>query len=166
MIEIATALNSFAPAASHHDFVPPDQLITLTYGQLQDLITKAAEKAIQPLQDRIESMEATIACQGEKITSLESLQEQDTTRICLDIAYDRRRLAALEKIEPQPLQKDRGEILRALIAANGGKMLRSQARKKMHLSESRFSELLATMEDWIETRPYHLNESWKVLMLK
>ena len=34
---------------------------------------------------------------------------------------------------PQPLQKDRGEILRALLAANSGKMLATDARKKMHL---------------------------------
>jgi len=38
----------------------------------------------------------------------------------VNIAHDRCRLAALEKVEPQPLQKDRGDILRALIAANGG----------------------------------------------
>jgi hypothetical protein len=33
------------------------------------------------------------------------------------------------------MQKDRGEILRALLAANGGKMLAKEARKRMHLSE-------------------------------
>jgi len=161
-------------ALPEDDFVPPsDQLITLTIGQLQDLITQAAEKATKPLQGRISSLEdRTASLEKEnaalctKIASLVSTQESEISRICVDIAQDRRRIAALEKVEPQPLQKDRGEILRALLAANGGKMLRSQARKKMHLSESRFSELLATMEDWIEVRPYHLNESWKVLMLR
>jgi len=68
--------------------------------------------------------------------------------------------------EPQPLQKDRGEILRALLAANGGKMLATEARKKMRLSRSRFSKLLAVMKDEIEDRPYHLNKSWKVLVLR
>jgi len=39
------------------DFVPPsEQLITLTYGQLQELITQAVEKAIQPLQDEITAL--------------------------------------------------------------------------------------------------------------
>lgn len=156
----ATQIYNFLPAEQQVDFVPPsDQLVTLTYGQLQDLIVQAAEKVTQPLQDEVSRL-------NQRIASLESLHDLDVSRICLDIAQDRRRITALEKVEPQPLQKDRGEILRALLAANGGKMLRSQARKKMHLSESRFSELLATMEDYIETRPYHLNESWKVLILK
>ena len=99
----------------------------------------------------------------EKIVALEATQdaqaenELNMLRLINDLRKDR---------EPQPLQKDRGEILRALIAANGGKMLATDARKKMHLSRSRFSELLATMKDGIEARPYHLNKSWQVLVLR
>ena len=69
------------------------------------------------------------------VASLETLQEEDVTRLCLDICQDRQRLARLEKAEPQPMQKDRGEILRALLAANGGKMLAKDARQKMHMSK-------------------------------
>jgi len=103
------------------------------------------------------------------------LSEMKTIRAELDAlredvarerAIDRRRIAALEREEPQPMQKDRGEILRALLAANGGKMLAKEARQKMHLSESRFSELLKSMDDAIEKRPYHLNRSAFVLILK
>ena len=94
--------------------------------------------------------------------SLESLEDM-TAR---ERAYDRQRLARLERVDPQPLQKDRGEILRALIAANGGKILATDARKKMHLSRARFSKLLATVKDGIEARPYHLNKSWQVLVLR
>ena len=68
--------------------------------------------------------------------------------------------------EPQPLQKDRGEILRALLAANNGKMLAKDVRQKMRLNEPRFSELLATMRDFIDTKPYRLNKSAKILILK
>jgi uncharacterized glyoxalase superfamily protein PhnB len=68
-------------------------------------------------------------------------------------------------VDPQPLQKDRGEILHALIATNGGKMLAKDARKKMHLSESRFSELLTTMKDQIEVKPFHLKKSQNVVIL-
>jgi len=64
------------------------------------------------------------------------------------------------------MQKDRGDILRALLAANGGKMLAKDARLKMHLIKPRFSELLATMKDDIEIRPYHLKKNQKVLVLK
>jgi hypothetical protein len=164
MEEIALAsLNTFGilPKA---DIVPPSEesVFILTFGQLQDLI----KEAIQPLQDRIGSLEARIIAQDEKIAALEFTQEQDTTRICVDIAHDRQRLAKLEQIEPQPMQRDRGEILRALIVANGGKMLATDARKKMHLSRSRFSRLLSTVKDDIEAKPYHLNKSWQVLVLR
>lgn len=77
-----------------------------------------------------------------------------------------KRIAKLELREPHPLQRDRGEILRVLLAANGGKMLAKEARKKMRLSRSRFSELLSTMEDYIDTKSYHLHQNWKVLTLK
>jgi len=93
---------------------------------------------------------------------LDALREE----VARERAIDRRRIAALEREEPQPMQKDRGEILRALLAANGGKMLAKDARKRMHLSESRFSELLKSMDDVIEKRPYHLNRSAFVLILK
>ena len=122
-----------------------EQIFVLSSSQLRDIISQAVENAIQPLQDRISDLE--------EFTAKER-------------AFDRKRISALEHSEPQPAQKDRGDILRALLAANNGKLLRSQARKKMHLSESRFSELLATMGEYIETRPYHLNESWKILVLK
>ena len=71
-----------------------------------------------------------------------------------------------QQIKPQPLQKDRGEILRALLAAHDGKMLAKEARQKMHLIKPRFSELLATMKNDIEVRPYHLKKNQKVLVLK
>jgi len=96
-------------------------------------------EAIQPLKDRVD---------------------------VLDIAFDRQRLSKLEQSEPQPLQRDRGEILRALLAANSGKMFAKEARQKMHLIKPRFSELLATMKNDIEVRPYHLKKNQKVLVLK
>jgi uncharacterized coiled-coil protein SlyX len=58
------------------DFVPTsEQLCTLTIGQLQDLISQSVEKATQPLQDRISSLEATVASQDEKIATLEATQD-------------------------------------------------------------------------------------------
>ena len=93
---------------------------------------------------------------------LDSLREE----VARQKATYRRRIAALEREEPQPMQKDRGEILRALLAANGGKMLAKDARKRMHLSESRFSELLAGMADNIEKRPYHLDRTQNIIILK
>jgi hypothetical protein len=164
MLNVATAsINTFGITPPKADFVPPsDQLITLTYGQLQSII----REAIQPLQDEISDLKAVVASQEAKLTALESTEEQDVTRICLDIAHDRRRIAALEHKEPQPMQKDRAEILRALVVANGGKMLAKEARQKMHLSKELFSMLIASMGDCIEIKPLHSDKRKKVLSLK
>jgi hypothetical protein len=62
--------------------------------------------------------------------------------------------------------RDRGQILRALIAANGGKMLATDARKKIYLDRATFSVLLSKMKNDIEVKPYHLNKSWKVLVIR
>jgi hypothetical protein len=54
----------------------------------------------------------------------------------------------------------------ALIAANGGKMLAKEARAKMHLSKSRFSELLSKMDEYVEKRPFHLDRTQNIIILK
>lgn len=172
MDKLATAsINSFGNSPKA-DVSLSESNFVLTASQLRQIITEAVQETIQPLQDRIESLEFTVAIQGAeiaatslKLASLESLQEQDTTRICLDIAYDRRRLAMLEKVEPQPLQKDRGEILRALIAANGGKMLAKDARQKMRISKQAFTNLLATV-DGIKLMPYKADKRQRLLILE
>lgn len=164
-----TQINSFAPIAAQTDFpVSPSEeaIFILNSGQLSALITKAIEKAIEPLQDHVKDLEKIVAAQGEQIATLVSTQEQDVNRICLDIAYDRQRLARLEKVEPQPLQRDRGEILRALIAANGGRMLAKDARQKMRVDKATFSRLLDTLKDDITVKPLHTDKRKLVLMLK
>ena len=101
----------------------------------------------------------------DQIAALEARQTADIERLALDIALDRQRLTKLEKVDPQTLQKDRGEILRALIVANGGKMLAKDARQKMHLSKQLFSMLINSMDD-IETKPLHSDKRKLVLTLK
>jgi hypothetical protein len=142
MEEIALAsLNTFgiSPKA---EYVPPSEepIFVLTGSQLQEIISRATK----PIQDR-----------------LDALQEE----IALERAYDRQRIAKLEQNEPQPLQRDRGEILRALLAANGGKMLAKDARQKMHLTKNRFSELLAKC-DFFEVKPLHSDKRRLVIILK
>lgn len=68
--------------------------------------------------------------------------------------------------EPQPLQKDRAEILLALIIANGGKMLAKDARQKMRLDKSTFSRLLDTLKDDIESKPLHSDKRKMLLIIK
>jgi len=167
MDKVALAeINSFgqSPEADH---VPTSEesVFVLTSSQLSALITHAVEKAVQPLQDEVSQLRATVATQEEKITALEATEEHDVNRICLDIAYDRQRLARLEKVEPQPLQKDRGEILRALLAANGGKILLSSARQKMHLRKDQFSQMLKGC-NFVEVKPLHSDKRKMVIILK
>ena len=113
MSEIASAkINSFGKSPKADFVSPSEQLITLTIGQLQDLITQAVEKAIQPLQDEVESFRATVTRQDEKIVALESTQEHDVNRICLDICQDRQRLTRLESrpsTAPTPIVPPKGE---------------------------------------------------------
>ncbi len=92
------------------------------------------------------------------------------TQIKLNIDFGER-LDALEDImslsvEPQPKQRNQGDILRMLLAANNGKMLLTDARTKMGLSESQFSQLLSTMKDVVDSRPLSTNRRKRLLILR
>jgi hypothetical protein len=79
---LASSINAFSISPSR------DQLITLTIGQLQDLL----KEAIQPLQDEVEGFRATVTRQDEKIAALESTQETqaDNQLIQLRLIHDLR----------------------------------------------------------------------------
>jgi len=102
------------------------------------------------------------------LEALQSLVEANFDHLLREVAMDRQRLARLEHglADPKPCERDRGELLRALLAANGGKMLESEARKKMRLHPVRFAEVLRTMRDFVEVRPYHIDKRKNVLVLK
>jgi uncharacterized membrane-anchored protein YhcB (DUF1043 family) len=148
--------------------LPRDQLVAVPAGLLQDLIEahQDVKDEVASLQDEMAQYRQEIAALTARVASLEGLQEQDVTRIYCDIAQDRQRIAKLEKPpEPQPLQKDRAEVLRALLAANGGKMLASEARRKMHIRSDLFSKLLKTC-DFLETKPLHSDRRKEIIILK
>jgi hypothetical protein len=119
MSEIVVAkINSFAPIAAQNDFpVPPleEPVFILTASQLRGII----QEAIQPFQDRIEDLEKIVATQGEQIAALTSTQEQDVNRICMDIAFDRQRLARLEKPikEPGKTERSRAEKIERYLSS-------------------------------------------------
>jgi hypothetical protein len=103
-------------------------------------------------------------------SELQGLRDQwdsELARVFREIALDRQRIARLEAPpDPTPSQRDRSEILRALLAANGGKMPEKEARQKMRLSKSQFSQLLASMNGDIGLKQYHLDRRQKILILK
>ena len=134
---------------------------------LPDSVVMLPVGAILYLVSEIERLKVQVESQDHRIKEIAVRQDEDCERIGRDIAYDRQRLARLETLpDPTPSQKDRGEILRALLAAHGGKMPEKEARQKMHLSRSQFSQLLASIKDFIELKPYHLDKRQKVLLLK
>jgi chromosome segregation ATPase len=101
----------------------------------------------------------------EKVAALETTHDKDIERIALEAAYDRQRVTKLEQKEPQPMQKDRGDILRSLIATNGGKMLAKYARLKMHLDKATFSRLLNTLSDHVSRKVHQPDRRQKLLIL-
>jgi hypothetical protein len=56
-----------------------------------------------------------------KLETLEKRQTESEDQVWKEIIQDRKRITALERSEPQPLQKDRGEILRAPYSCQRGK---------------------------------------------
>lgn len=133
----------------------PDSIVLIPTGALLFLVGE-----LQRLKAQVETYDA-------RITEIVARQDEDSYRLARDIAYDRRRLTKLEAPpDATPSQKDRGEILRALLAANGGKMPIKQARLKMHLSKAQFSQLLASMDGGIDQKPYHLDRRQKILILR
>ena len=120
--------------------------------------------SLQPLQDRISSLESIIALQGERIAALEATASHQEENLLIQLQLIKQ-LREGARREPQPLQKDRADILRALLAANDGKMLAKDARQKMHIKKNHFAELLRVC-DFIETKPYHLDRRQTVIILK
>jgi septal ring factor EnvC (AmiA/AmiB activator) len=139
------SINTFGPSPKA-DFVPQsEQLVTLTYGQLQELVIEAVEKAIEPLLDRIKALEATIASQDEKIAFLEDTQSQETSRLALDIAFDRQRLAKLEHPHESHNSKVVDELYKDMKAIDRKQCDFATAARMVKRSKRRMIQLKTTI---------------------
>jgi hypothetical protein len=141
-------------------FVPPlEPIFTLTASQLHEVIHEA-------LQDKIDSLEAIVARQDEKIAALESTADTqaDNQLIQLRLINDLREAAKAHK-KPTKTQEKNAKILTALIASEGGKMLTKDARRTMRMDKGTFSRLVDSMQD-VQTKPYHTNKRQTLLILK
>jgi hypothetical protein len=146
MNEVANAsINTFGPSPKADFETPSDQLITLTYGQLQGLI----EAAIRPLQDEIAQLREEINSLRTRTTSLESTLDLEITRVCVDIAYDRKRLAKLEHPTKEP-----------------GKTERSRAEKieKYLVARPDHKASYETLKGMLQINNVLLNQTIKILM--
>lgn len=87
--------------------------------------------------------------------------------IARDIALDRERITELEnkQNEHTSQQKNQGDILRLILAANNGKMLQTEAIKKMNISKYDFSRLLLILKNEIHVKPYYKDRRKNILEL-
>jgi len=145
-------INSFAPIAAQTDFVQTSEeaVFILTASQLKGLVTQV----IQPLQDEVSLLRATVDRQDEKIAALETTVEKDVDRICLDIAYDRQRLAKLEKgqctlpTSPAPGDKtaSRIEKMKDFLKTRGGGATFQECERLLGIKPNQMSRLVSMLD--------------------
>jgi len=146
------SINTFLPEQKDNlESQQEQQLITLSISDYKNIFIQ-----IEKLNNRIAALES-------HISALDAHQSEDMEHLARSIAEDRQRLTKLEEPNIQPLQKDRADILRALIAANGGKMLAKDARAKLKMDKGNFSRLLDLMKNDIGTK--RLSTDRRILLL-
>lgn len=112
---------------------------------------------------RERQLECQIKLQAREIAELKARMEEMEDHFGRQIAELRRDLNP----GPQPKQKNRGEILIALLAATPhGKMLEAEARVKMDMTKPAFSALLRTLDDRVRSKPWDKDRRKKVLILE
>ena len=126
---------------------------------------------ISDLLEANKDLQATVKKQALQIEELkQKLQDQEAALAFQDKRLDKHSEYILDikdrmDPEPQPKQKNQSEILRLLLAQNNGKMLKADARHKMGLSKSQFSDLLSTMSGLVESKPLRGDRRSHVLIL-
>ena len=161
MSEVAFArINSFASVAQQTDVSPSEETVFVLKGsQLQELISRAVQESALPLKAEFQAHAREIQALKREL-GLQTLRIDDSFEAIEDIDN-----TLTKKTKSRPLHKDRAMVLKALLAANRGKMLAKDVRKLMHLPKNTFSELLKTC-DFIESRPYHLDKRQLLLVVK
>jgi len=129
--EVAIAsINTFGPSPK----AGFESLITLTYGQLQDLIVQAVQEAIQPLQDEVSQLR-------EEITSLEATQDtlSDNQLIQLRLIHELKD----KSNGPTDTEKERVERIEKLCSdAPNHEISLSEIRGRLGIDKSVLSRLL------------------------
>ena len=127
-------INTFGPSPKAGFESPSDQLIVLTYAQLQDHIKGAIEQAIQPLQDEIAQLR-------EEITSLEAAQDtlSDNQLIQLRLIHELKD----KSNGPTDTEKERVERIEKLCSdAPNHEISLSELRGRLGIDKAVLSRLL------------------------
>jgi chromosome segregation ATPase len=149
-------INSLPSSSMQADFVPTsEQLITLTYGQLQELITQAVEKAIQPLQDEITALRTERDQDRQEIAALRSKlafveQQQDTlsTNQLIQLRLFNGLKEEVHKEQPTTItEADRiGRIEKLCQDAPGHTISLSELRGRLGIDKAVLSRLLKKID--------------------
>lgn len=177
MKQVASAnINSFGSSPDGDQVPTGDHVFILTAQELQGIINTATRDLISRL-DYLERI-VDIYIQPDPRAISNNLEDQPVIE-----AFKRQtkasrkfngRITSLEERlddieDTKPLtttnQRDQADILKALLAANCGKMLTSEARKKMRMAKSSFSVLLKRC-DFIEVRKSELDSRKNLIILK
>ena len=127
-----TQINTFGSKPPKADFVPTsEQLITLTISQLQDLITQAVTKAVQPLRDEVSQLRATVARQDEKIATLGSTQDTQAENqlIQLRLINDLRTKKGLPPAEATQKTQDHITEIAHILEATESRLIERQVQR-------------------------------------
>ena len=94
-----------------------------------------------------------IATLRQSVTSLETTQEEDTSRICCDIAFDRKRIHKLETAPTWQTQTVSGQKtlaritkIRSILKKRGGTAPFKDLRHELGLKPNQFSALVAKLD--------------------
>jgi len=120
--------------------LPRDQPVVVPAGFVQDALA---------LKDEIDDLRPTVAAQDGKmvarVAAVESLQEQDVTRIYCDIAQDRQRIAKLER-PPAPTATKKSTVhidalYRLMVEDHSQQVSIAKAARLLGMSKERMRQL-------------------------
>jgi hypothetical protein len=116
--------------------------------------------------ERLLRLEEMVETLRSRLDELESKIDEIFEILQIEIAQDRKRITALENRRTAgDVMESRAEVLRSLLIASGGKMLRKDARNRMGLSEPQFTYLLNFMKDEVGTKQLEANKKYTVIYL-
>ena len=145
-------INTFGTTSPQNDFTA-SPLVTIPASALQVLLGTVQElkDEVTVLREEHDRDREEIAALRLKLTSQEQRQEEDTTRLCVDICQDRRRISALEQ-RPAPSAPPRGEKTIARIAKieevlkSRGPTTLKEMERILKISPKEMNRLLAKLD--------------------
>ena len=158
MIEIAHAsINNFALEATKADFSaqPPDQLIALTYCQLEELVLRAVEKATEPLNAELEKLRNLVTKQekenelfNSRLQGFSGIQDRQDERIDGQANAINAILQAVKTSTAPRGGKTATRIdeLRRILKARSGSQTFEALQEVLNLTPSQFSKLVSQLD--------------------